>query len=62
MKIRGVARRFFFFFFETWLAVAFQRLGVARGGFLVAFLSGEWLGALFLPSLSVADNVHNSRV
>ena len=28
----------------------------------VAFLSGEWPSALFLPSLPVADNIHNSRV
>ena len=40
----------FFFFFEKW-----------RDGFSVALLSPEWLGAFFLPSLSVADNVHNPR-
>ena len=28
----------------------------------VAFLSGEWLGAFFLPSFPVADIIHNSRV
>ena len=42
--------------------MAFQWLGVARGGFLLLFLSGEWLGAFFLPSLPVADGIHNSRV
>ena len=25
------------------------------------FLSSKWLGTIFLPSLPVADNVHNSR-
>ena len=42
--------------------VFFQWLGVARDGFLWLFLSGEWLGAFFLPSFPVADNVHNTRV
>ena len=27
----------------------------------MAFLSGEWLGAFLLPSLPVANNIHNSR-
>ena len=27
----------------------------------MAFLSPEWLGAFFLTSLRVADNVHNSH-
>ena len=39
------------FFFEKWLAVAFQWFGVARAGFLWFFLSDVWLGASFLPSL-----------
>ena len=44
-----------FFFFEKWLAVAFQSL-------VVAFL---WLGVarrFFLTSLPAADTIHNSRV
>ena len=48
-----------------WWVVFFGEGEVARSGsrwLFVAFLSGEWLGALFLPSLPVADNIHNSRV
>ena len=43
--------------------MVFQWLGVARGVFCGFLLSGEQVGASsVLPSLPVADNVHNSRV
>ena len=35
---------------------------LARGGFSVALLSPDQLGAFFLTSSPVADNAHNSRV
>ena len=47
-----------FFFFEMWLAVSFQWLGVARRGCFGRRVAPR----LFLPSLPVADILQHSRV
>ena len=65
MDVHAESARYMFtrtdgrFFFEKWLAAAFQWLGWARRG----LLSPVWLGALFfLPSLPLAEAVRNSYV